>query len=586
MSDDQLKKQGRFDVILKYLRGYKSYLVWGGVAIIGANVLILLNPYLLKVAFDKLEQRAPSGEILQVAALMILFAIISGVFRFSTRRTIVWMSRKMEYDLRSELFSHLLKLSPSFYHDNRTGDIMARMTNDIEAVRMMVGPGIMHIANTIISSVIAISFMLYLSPKLTLFSLIPLPLISLVVNRVGTVIHRRYMKIQEYFAVLTSRVQENLAGVRVVRAYNQEKPEIQSFSRHSRHYIRLNMRMIKVLGFTYPLLFALAGTVNLCVLYFGGRSMIGGSISLGTLVAFFAYLSMLIWPMVALGWVVSLYQRGTASLDRINRILKTKPVIGSLPEARKGLKLDGKVEFRNLNFSYNGSGVLHDVNLTIRPGMTVGIVGPTGCGKSTLVSLIGRLFPVKRGQLFIDDVDVNDWELSDLRSQVGFVPQEPFLFSDTIAGNILFGTSRRDIEHGRRAAEAAVIDREIGEFPDGYDTILGERGITLSGGQKQRLAIARAIVTDPRILILDDATSAVDTETEHLINLRLRTEISKRTSIIISHRASAVKDADLILYMDNGTIVESGDHDEMMSSDGKYARLYRTQLIEEELKRM
>lgn len=463
---------------------------------------------------------------------------------------------------------------------------MARSTNDIDAVRMMIGPGIMHIANTIVSSIIAVSFMIYLSPKLTLYSLIPLPILSIAVNRIGTVIHRRYSKIQEYFAVLTAKVQENLAGARVIRAYNQEKPEIKDFSRHSRHYIHLNMRMIKVLGFTYPLLFTLAGSVNLCVLYFGGKAVITGAISLGTLVAFFAYLAMLIWPMIALGWVVALYQRGTASLDRINKILNTQPEVESLPGSLALPAIQGKIEFRNLDFSYNGTRVLHDVDLVIEPGMAVGIVGPTASGKSTLVSLICRLFPITRGKLFVDDTDINDWDLAALRRQIGFVPQEPFLFSDTILNNILFGTDRHDINSALDAAGAAVIEREISDFPDGYETVLGERGITLSGGQKQRVAIARAIAIDPRVLILDDATSAVDTETEHLINLRMRSEISKRTSIIISHRVSAVKDADLIIYMKDGTIAESGDHGQLMAQDGYYARLYRTQLIEEELKRM
>lgn len=583
------KNNDRFKRIRKYLSRYRRYLILGGLSVLCANILNLINPYILKLAFDKLESGVEPSALLNYALLIVTFAIISGFFRFAMRRTIIWMSRKIEFDLRNDFFSHLLKLDPTFYHNAKTGDIMAHATNDVEAVRMMVGPAIMHIGNAIVSTIVAISFMFYLSPKLTMYSLLPLPILSIVVNRLGGAVHKRFLKIQEYFAVLTSRVQENLSGVRVIRAYHQEQAEIDDFAKHNRKYIDLNVSMIKVFGFMFPLLTMLAGAVNMAVLYFGGREVISGTISLGTLVAFFVYLTMLVWPMVAMGWVVSLYQRGVVSLARIDKIMDTEPTVVSTPGKANEKEFTKSIEFRNLNFAYNGTKILHNINLTIESGQTLGIIGPTASGKTTLVSLLARLFPVPRNSIFIDGIDINDWDIKKVRQQIGFVPQEPFLFSDTISQNILFHLDKENpdsTQQATRAAEAAIIDKEIKMFPDGYETILGERGITLSGGQKQRVAIARAIVIDPKIIILDDATSSVDTETEHLINQRMKDELKARTAIVISHRISAVQEADLIIYLDKGAIVERGTHQELIAMTGQYDALYRAQLIEEELKRM
>ncbi len=577
---------GRFAVIKKYLKYYKGYLYVGGLAIVMANTLLLIIPYYTKLVFDLLEQKAPSREILKYVLVMIGLAVLSGIFRFATRRTIVWMSRHFEYNLRGELVAHLFKLSPSFYDRTRTGDIMARATNDLEAVRMMVGPGVMYISNTIVSLLVALGFMIYLSPRLTLYSLLPLLIFPYAVNKLGNLVHRKFIKIQEQFSQLTATAQENLGGIKVVKAYVQEEAEIENFDRESRKYIGFNLDMARLQGTLFPLIYFLASTLNLIILYFGALEVWDGNIELGTMVAFFAYLHGLFWPMFAMGWVVSLYQRGTASLDRINSILYTEPVIkNNTGHPFKG-KLKGKIEFKNLKFAYDGNIVLDGINLLVRPGQTVGIVGMTGSGKSTLARLLARLYPVERGRLFIDDVDINDWDLTALRRQLGVAPQEPFLFSDTIADNIRFGDERLSDEAVRVAGHIAALDKDVKDFPSGYETVVGERGITLSGGQKQRAAIARALLVNPAILILDDVTSAVDTETENEIYDRLNENYRHCTRFIISHRVSSVKEADLIIYLEDGRIVEQGNHDELMKLDGRYAGLYNSQLLEMEIEKL
>jgi len=585
-TDTRPSGPGRFSTITRYLKGYRGYLIFGAIAVVLSNVLLLINPYVLKLIFDRLENHAPSSAILLLALLMVGLAIGSGVFRFLMRRTIIWMSRRIEYDLRGALLDHLLKLSPSFYDRTRTGDIMARATNDLEAVRMMIGPGIMQIANTIVTVITALAFMIALSPKLTLYAIFPMVMVPFIVNRLGNLVHRRFTKIQEHFSLLTAVAQENLAGVRVVKAYRQETEEINHFADVSSQYVHLNLKLARVYGIMFPLMFFFASALSLTVLYFGGLDVMSGKITLGTMAAFFGYLTMLFWPILAGGWVISLYQQGTASLDRINRILFTEPEIrNELPNPHVD-RMKGKIEFRHLSFGFDQQKpVLHDISLTISAGQTVGIVGPVGCGKTTLVSLLSRLYKPPRGQVLVDDVDVNDWDLHSLRSQIGFATQEAFLFSDSLANNIRFGDMEADSSRVQAAAETAALAKDVSLFPDGYNTVVGERGITLSGGQKQRTAMARALLIEPAIVILDDATSAVDTETEDQINERIKT-VRGSTTLIISHRVSSIREADIIVYLEDGRIVESGNHHELVALDGRYAELYRSQLLAMELEKM
>jgi ATP-binding cassette subfamily B multidrug efflux pump len=577
---------GRWTIILGFLKGYRGYLIWGAVAVILANTLLLINPYLLKVIFDRIQSKAPGNDVFQLVGLMLGLSIAAGVFRFLMRRSIIWMSRKLEYDLRGALFEHLMKLSPSFYDKTRTGDIMARATNDLESVRMMIGPGIMQIANTIVCVVVALSFMIVMSPKLTLYAVAPMVLMPILVNRLGNLVHKKYTKIQEHFSTLTAVAQENLAGIRVVKAYRQESAEIRNFAKISNEYVRLNLDMARLYGAMFPLLIFIASLLNLAVLYFGGLDVLNGKIPLGTMVAFFGYLTLLFWPLMAGGYVISLYQQGTASLDRINRVLHTEPLVGNLHDGLRKGEMRGKVEFRNLTFGYDGRTILNGINLTIEPGTIIGIVGSVGSGKTTLVSLLPRMYPVERGQIFIDDIDINDWDMPTLRANVGFATQEPFLFSDTLANNIRFGDESADSVRVMAVAEVAALSKDVTQFKDGYDTIVGERGITLSGGQKQRTAIARALLIDPAIVVLDDATSAVDTETEDEINVRMKAAVENRTTFIISHRISSVKEADLIIYLEDGRIVEQGDHDTLVRLNGNYAELYRAQLLAQEIEHL
>lgn len=573
----------RFAIIYRYLGLYKPHLILGSVSMVLANALLLITPYLIKLIIDDLETGGGSSRVISLVFYMVGLTVLAGIFRFIVRRTIIWMSRHLEYHIRSALFSHLLKLNPSFYHQTRTGDVMARTTNDLEAIRMLVGPGFMHLVNTVVSLVIAAGFMLYMSPRLTLYAFLPMIVFPWIVNKMGNLVHLKFIKIQEQFSRMTVVAQENLSGIRVIKAYRQEEAETQAFGEESEEYVRLNLNMARLQGLLFPLIRFLAAGINLIILGVGGYEVINGDMPLGTLVAFLTYVNALFWPMFAMGWVVSIYQRGTASLDRVNRILHTEPLVTDNGGDARSQPMHGHIKVENLTFAYNDRPVLKEINMEIKPGQTIGLIGTTGSGKTTLVSLLAHLFPVKPGMISIDGLDINDWPLGALRDQIGFATQEPFLFSDTIEGNIRLGRPEAKPEEVVAAARMAALEKDLLEFPDGYQTMVGERGITLSGGQKQRTAIARALIGNPRILILDDVTSAVDTETEDEILNQLEATQNDRTRIIISHRVSSVKSADRVYFMDDGRIVEEGSHEELIELNGRYAELYRAQLLQQEL---
>ena len=573
-----------FARLKKYLSRYKRPLLLGSAFVVLTNVFALLGPWILKFAVDGLKQNITARALLGYAGLLVGVALVEGLFLFLMRRTIISVSRRIEYDLRNDLFAHLQTQDQSFFHRFKTGDLMARATNDLEAVRQVVGPAVMYSINTAVSMLAFIGAMLYIDPKLTSLALLPFPVMALVVYRMAVRLREVYKGIQTQFASITSKVQENLAGMRVVKAYVQEAAEAERFGELNRQYIRKNLKMAKVRGFLWASMAFLVGVGTLIVLGFGGHLVIDGAISLGEFVAFFAYLARLTWPMIALGWVINLVQQGAASMARINRVFETQPEIRDTRLTRADLtEIRGAIEFRNVSFAYNGAPVLKNINLRIASGTTLAIVGRTGAGKTTLINLIPRLIEASAGTVLIDGHDIRTIPLKVLRRSIGYVPQDTFLFSDTIRANIDFGTEGASLAEVERAAEMAQLKEEIESFPKGFDTMLGERGINLSGGQKQRTAIARALLRRPKILILDDALSAVDTYTEEAILQGLRQIMRQRTSIIVSHRISTVKDADQIVVLDAGEIKEQGTHEELLALDGMYADIYRKQLLEEAL---
>jgi len=599
-----------FRRLFDYVRRYRRAFTLGLACTILTQAVTLVSPKVLQYAIDDLTRGVTRAKLIQYGAALLAIGLFGGVFRFLMRRILIGASRDIEYDMRNDFFAHLQKLPPAYFQAHRTGDLMSRASNDLNAVRMMIGPSIMYSANTILTFVVALAMMIAIDPRLTLFSLVPMPFVSLSVKYFGSAIHKRFEEIQAQLSDVSAVAQEALAGVRVVRAYRQEQAEVDRFRRSNNEYLRRNRGLIVLQGFFFPSMSFLLGLGALFVIWLGSRDVIRGRITVGEFVAFNAYLTMLAWPMIAFGWVTNMLQRGMASWKRMLEVLDTRPDIvdpqsrGPHGGTRRGVEsairnIQGSIEFRDLTFSYGERPVLRSVSARIAAGETVALVGPTGSGKSTLMALLARLYDPPPGTVFIDGTDVRDLPLEVLRGAIGFVPQEPFLFSDTIGDNVAFGLDGISRASGvgmtgepgqadrgaaiEVASAVARLDKDVADLPKGYDTIVGERGITLSGGQKQRAAIARAVIVDPRILILDDALSAVDTYTEEEILSRLQAVMRERTSLIVSHRISTVRRADRILVIDEGTLIERGTHDELVARGGLYAELYRKQLLEEEL---
>jgi ATP-binding cassette subfamily B multidrug efflux pump len=583
-----------FRRLLPFVFRYKQRFIIGLGCVVVTTAIQLLSPWVLKNAVDDLNLGVTRTKLALYAGLLLAIAIVGGLFRYLMRRILIGASRDIEYDVRNAFYARLQQMPIAYYHARRTGDLMSRATNDLNAVRTMIGPAVMYSTNTILIFVVAIVLMASIDGYLTLVALLPLPFVTICVKYFGGAIHTRFEAIQAQLSDLSAVVQEALSGVRVVRAYNQEPHEIARFRRANDEYVRRNRGLIRLQGLFFPSMTFFLGIGSLLVLWLGSREAIAGRISVGEFVAFNAYLMMLSWPMIAFGWVTNILQRGMASWKRMLEVIDAVPEIDdrAVTDAGRHAAIHGAIEVRHLTFHYPGAAhpALEDVSLRIEAGETAAFIGATGSGKSTLIGLLPRLHNPPPGTVFIDGIDVREIPLAVVRRAIGFVPQEPFLFSDTIGDNIAFGvdpdngTDRRP-SAGDIAAAAAIarLDKDVEAFPNGYDTLVGERGITLSGGQKQRTAIARALMVDPRILVLDDALSAVDTYTEEEILSRLRGVMRARTSLIVSHRVSTVRGADRIFVLDRGRIVERGTHDELVAAGGVYAAMHRRQLLEEEL---
>lgn len=577
---------GRFRPLRPYLARYRARYVTGFVCLVLGQSVGVLVPLVIRSGVDDLTHGVVVRQLAWVAGLLVGLSLIKAFFQFWTRWILIGISRDCEYDLRNDLFRHLLRLSQRYYNEHRTGDLMSKLTNDLNAVRNMIGPGIMYSATTVVVGISTIALMLHLDWSLTFMSLLPLPLVSIGVKFFGAKIHERFEKIQALYSEITERVRENLSGVRVVRAFCQEDAEMATFDVMNRDFVEKNKGLIWITSFLWPGMALMFSVALMLVLVVGGRHVVQGRISVGTFAAFNVYLANLIWPIVALGWVTNIVQRGLASQGRLMTIFEAQPDIDDRDVPPEPITtLMGDIEFRNLSFSYNGRAILKNINLRIPAGRTVALVGATGSGKSTLVHLIPRLYEAPPGTIFIDGVPIRQIPLQTLRKDIGFVPQETFLFSETIRENIKLGAPQATEAQAIRAAEISNILPEIESFPKKFDTMVGERGLTLSGGQKQRTAISRAVIRDPRILVLDDALSSVDTYTEETILRQLTGVMAGRTTILISHRVSTIQNADEIVVLHGGEIVERGTHAELLAMNGHYTELYNKQLIEEALEK-